>query len=368
MFANFYKNRSVLVTGHTGFKGSWLTCWLLKLGADVTGFALAPPTSPSLYEAAGLSSYIRDVRGDVRAEPVLSDLLRDREFEVVFHLAAQPLVRDSYQDPLYTLETNIIGSARLLEALRSVRHPCICIMVSSDKCYENREWEYSYREVDSLGGHDPYSASKGAMEIIVSSYSRSFFNSDPVRIASARAGNVIGGGDWQKDRIIPDIIRALGESRAITVRNPQAVRPWQHVLEPLSGYLWLGAALGSDRTFTGAWNFGPASHDAHTVTELVNEAIAAWGSGSWAVDKTVKAPHEAMLLRLSIDKATTRLGWKPVWDFGCSVRATMEWYRDCRGKKPRDTFAFCQRQIESYEQSGKTAGVRWAITNVEESQ
>ena len=243
MFCGLYAGKRVLVTGHTGFKGSWLCEWLLGLGAKVTGYSLSPPTQPALFEQLGLAGRLRHIIGDIRDLPGLSRALRKARPDFVFHLAAQPLVRDSYANPVETFAVNLMGTVHVLEALRSVRHPCAAVFITTDKCYENREWAYGYREDDPLGGSDPYSASKGAAELAISSYRRSFFGSHPVRIASARAGNVIGGGDWAVDRIVPDCMRALEKGKPIPVRNPKATRPWQHVLEPLSGYLWLGACL-----------------------------------------------------------------------------------------------------------------------------
>jgi len=246
MFRGLYAGKKVFVTGHTGFKGSWLCEWLLGLGAEVTGYSLRPPTQPALFEQIALAGRLKHIIGDIRDLPGLSRALKEAQPEFVFHLAAQPIVRDSYISPVQTFEVNLMGTVHVLEALRSVSHPCAAVLVTTDKCYENKEWAYGYREDAPLGGHDPYSASKAAAEVAISSYRRSFFQSHPVSVASARAGNVIGGGDWAVDRIVPDCIRALEKKQPIPVRNPRATRPWQHVLEPLSGYLWLGACLSAE--------------------------------------------------------------------------------------------------------------------------
>ena len=335
MFANVYTRRTVLVTGHTGFKGAWLSTWLLALGARVVGYALQPPTDPSLFEAAGLASRLVHVHGDVRDRAHVAATVAEHRPDFVFHLAAQPLVLDSYREPFETFETNVMGTLAVLEALRGVSYPCTAVIVSTDKCYENREWDYGYREIDALGGHDPYSASKAAMEIALASYARSFFTPGvaagaAVRLASARAGNVIGGGDWSQNRIVPDIIRGLADGRSIAVRNPDAVRPWQHVLEPLSGYLWLAARLSQPdgQGLAGAWNFGPNPVVTATVRDLVEASVRAWGSGQWQdVSSAGDRPHEAQRLSLSIDKAQAHLGWRPVWDFGDTVANTVSHYR-----------------------------------------
>lgn len=360
MFDKAYSGSRVLITGHTGFKGSWLTFWLLRLGAHVTGYALDPPTVPSLFARSGLTAHIDDVRGDIRDRDRLRELLRSKNFDFIFHLAAQPLVRSSYSDPLNTFDVNIMGTAALLDAIRSAEHACACVMVSTDKCYENNEWQFGYREVDSLGGHDPYSASKGAMEIVVHSYRRCFFHEGPIRIASARAGNVIGGGDWQVDRIVPDVVRALESDSPVSVRNPNSLRPWQHVLEPLSGYLWLGAKLAgkNGHNFASPWNFGPISHDLHTVAELVDTALAVWGGGRWECKSEEYAPHEAGLLRLSIDKASLHLRWRPVWSFDEAVKRTMGWYRgDLHSTNGVETL--CEADLVAYCEAARRAGVAW---------
>lgn len=353
------RGRRVLVTGHTGFKGSWLTIWLASLGAEVSGLALPPEPGPSFFTDAKLDGLCRSILGDVRHLGTIEEVVRGARPEVVFHLAAQPLVRRSYQEPVFTLETNVMGTANVLEAIRRAAQPCAVVVVTSDKCYENREWTFAYRENDQLGGHDVYSASKAATELVVQTYRRSFFpparlTEHRVALASARAGNVIGGGDWAQDRIVPDAIRALSAGQSITLRNPRAVRPWQHVLEPLSGYLLLAARLldeadaGRGR-FCEAWNFGPLPDSAQSVEAIVRLLVEAWGSGSWSAVAQPHAPHEAGLLRLAIDKATAILGWSPRWGLREAVQATATWYREHQAAPGAEALrALTERQIEDY--------------------
>lgn len=332
-----YAGKRVLVTGHTGFKGGWLGLWLHALGATVTGYALAPDTDPALFDDLGLADVCRHILADVRDRAGLEAALGAAQPDVVFHLAAQSLVRRSYDQPLATIETNILGTANLLEALRVLGRPCAVVVVTSDKCYENREWVYGYREDDRVGGHDVYSMSKGAAELVASSYRRSFFAparlaDHGVAVATARAGNVLGGGDWACDRLVPDLMRALEAGRRAVVRNPQAVRPWQHVLEPLGGYLLLGARLmgvgTADRArFCEAWNFGPRAENSQTVATLATAMVQAWGAGGWDAVPEADAPHEASLLRLAIDKAGAVLGWTPRWGFYQTCARTAAWYR-----------------------------------------
>jgi len=354
-----YAGRSVLVTGHTGFKGPWLAHWLRELGAEVTGFALAPETSPSLFDVTGAGAALRDLRGDVRDAAAVREAVREARPDVVFHLAAQALVRRSYAEPVETLATNVMGTAHVLEAVRAEGRPCAVVVVTSDKCYENREWVYGYREDEPMGGHDVYSMSKGAAELTVSSWRRSFFppaklSAHGVALGSARAGNVVGGGDWSDARIVPDCARALSQREPVVVRNPLSVRPWQHVLEPLGGYLLLGARLsghGTDRPqdFCEGWNFGPAVDSTRTVREVVEAMITAWGEGSWVDRRDPHAPHEAGLLRLSIEKAHARLGWSPRWGFEETFVRTAQWYRDFyRGATGAEMRALCLEQIRAY--------------------
>lgn len=333
MFSGFYKGKSVLLTGHTGFKGSWLALWLHELGARVTGFALPPNSTPSHFELIGLKDLIAHREGDIRDLHAVTQAFEAARPEIVFHLAAQPIVRESYDDPKTTFDTNIGGTVNVLEAIRHTPSVRSAVIITSDKCYDNREWVWGYREIDPLGGHDPYSASKGAAEIVCTAYHRSYFAADGrgphPGFATARAGNVIGGGDWAKDRIIPDCVRSLAADNPIVVRNPQATRPWQHVLDPLAGYLLLATRLLEDPDmFSGAWNIGPLASDQITVYELVERFVDAWGSGALETYQTGgKAPHEAHLLNLSIDKAVSILKWKPVLDSSSAINWTVDWYK-----------------------------------------
>lgn len=354
-----YAGRRVLVTGHTGFKGSWLTLWLNDLGAEVTGYALTPDTTPALYERAGVEPSGRSVLGDVRDAARLAAVVREGRPEVVLHLAAQSLVRRSYREPLETLQTNVLGTANLLEAVRAAGRPCAVVIVTSDKCYENQERAEGYREHEPMGGHDVYSMSKGAAELVTASWRRSFFApprlaEHGVAVATARAGNVVGGGDWAADRIVPDAIGALAAGKPIPVRNPAGVRPWQHVLEPLSGYLLLGTRLLGPQAagHAEAWNFGPRLEDARPVREVVEALIGAWGSGRWDDQHDPHAPHEAGLLRLDIGKATSRLGWAPRWSFDETFRRTVEWYRAFHAGASTGALAdLCRAQIHHYLES-----------------
>ena len=352
----FWAGRRVLLTGHTGFKGSWLSLWLLRMGARVTGVALDPDPAASLYGAldlanAGQPGRLIDRRADIRDPEVLADVVAAADPEVVLHLAAQPLVRRSYLDPLGTWATNVQGSLNLLEALRPLDHPCAVVMVTTDKVYANREWCYGYRETDRLGGHDPYSASKAAAELAIDSWRASFSGTAPhqsshLAIASARAGNVIGGGDWAADRIVPDAMRACAAGEPLILRNPGATRPWQHVLEPLSGYLQLAEALAADPfAHAEAWNFGPHPEANRCVSDLV-EALHLHWPGQWQDHSDPEAPHEAGLLHLVIDKAQHRLGWRPLWDFPTTVARTACWYRGvANGDSP---LARCQADLDRY--------------------
>ena len=324
-FGGIFQGRRVLVTGHTGFKGAWLCQWLLDLGASVSGLALAPNTDPSLFQQLGLETRLDHHLQDIRQPLAVAAIIRDLRPDFLFHLAAQPLVRLSYQQPVQTWETNVMGVIHVLEALRTLKNPCAALFITTDKCYENREWLHAYREIDPLGGYDPYSSSKAAAEIVISAYRRSFFGKHPVRIASARAGNVIGGGDWARDRIVPDCIRALQRGGAVPVRNPSATRPWQHVLEPLSGYLWLGAVLAKPELagatlpdVASAFNFGPEKESNRTVAGVVTELLKCW-PGKWEDRSDPHAVHEATLLMLSTAKAKRLLHWSPAWPFETAV-------------------------------------------------
>ncbi len=329
IFENVFRGRTILITGDTGFKGSWLAIWLLDLGAYVIGYSLPPKTANDNFVLCGLNNKITHIDGDVRKYNRVQTVLSEYQPTIVFHLAAQALVLDSYKEPLYTYDTNIMGAANVLEAVRHEPSVEAVVNVTSDKCYENKEWVHSYRETDPLGGKDPYSASKAASEIITQSYTSSFFNNDDsAAIASARAGNVLGGGDWAENRIFPDCVRALTKDTAIIIRHPNAVRPWQHVLEPLSGYLTLAALLCTDGVkYSGAWNFGPSTKNMVTVKQLVEEAIKQWGWGCYAVADSPDDQKEAGLLSLDISKAVNSLGWQPVLDLVQTVQLTIEEYK-----------------------------------------
>jgi len=334
MSADFWRDKSVLVTGHTGFKGGWLALWLHQLGANVTGFALPSPTSPSFFSAVDLGDCIHHVEGDIRDIAQLEKVFAQCKPQIVFHLAAQSLVRLSYQQPVETWDTNVMGSLKILEAIRHCPSVEAAVMVTTDKCYRNNEWHWGYRECDPMGGHDPYSASKGAMELLVDSYRQSFFPSHSYAqhgkaIATARAGNVIGGGDWSLDRLLPDAIVAFAEKRSVNVRNPSAIRPWQHVLQPLHGYLQLAEALCQQGSvFAEGWNFGPREDDCQSVASLVGQAASLWGEGAaWVDTHDPAAPHEASFLKLDSSKAAAELGWKPGFDLGQALALTVEWYK-----------------------------------------
>lgn len=329
-----YRNKKVFLTGHTGFKGSWMLVWLHQLGAEIKGYSLAPERSGELFTQIKGEELCQSVTGDIRNKEKLEKEILAFAPDFIFHLAAQPLVRLSYEIPVETFEINGIGTANVLNAARSLKKLCCVVCVTTDKVYENLEWHYPYRENDRLGGYDPYSASKACAEIIINSYRNSFFNkkdfaSHKKAIASARAGNVIGGGDWAKDRIIPDIVRALSKNEPVVVRNPYAVRPWQHVLEPLAGYLQLGAKLAEDPAkYADAWNFGPFNEDNLTVNELAELAVEIWGGGNIEKPKLNGQPHEAGLLKLDINKSVTELGWKPKMNAREAIRTTIRWYKN----------------------------------------
>jgi len=341
-----WSKQRVFVTGHTGFKGAWLTQWLLELGATVTGFSLEPETNPALFTQLRLAESIQHTIGDIRDFETLSSAISTFEPSVIFHLAAQPLVRLSYHEPILTWSSNVQGTVHLLDSVRQLDAPCVVVAITTDKVYENREIDYAYKETDRFGGYDPYSASKAASEIVISSYRQSFFNvNSGIRLASARAGNVIGGGDWSLDRIVPDMMRALSKNETIQVRNPDAVRPWQHVLDPLAGYLCLAEHLSADDGFHDAYNFGPELTDQCTVRDLVNTALKTW-HGDWKDTSTPNQLHEANLLSLDIDKAKRELGWSPVWDFNNSVEKTVQWYLNV--KQGADPLEITRAQIAEF--------------------
>ena len=359
-FNGIYEHKTVLITGHTGFKGSWLSQWLLALGAEISGYALPPEGTDPLFDQLGLSASLDHKIGDIRDFEELKEFMNDVKPDIIFHLAAQSLVRYSYHEPLETVQVNTQGTVNLLEAVRQLRLPTAIVAITTDKCYENKEWLFGYREVDAMGGFDPYSASKGAAEILISSYRNSFFPPHKTaqhgtRLASVRAGNVIGGGDWAKDRIVPDCIRDLSHQQSIGVRNPSATRPWQHVLEPLGGYLTLGHRLlevdhRSLSQFCEAYNFGPLISNNRRVKELVEKVIEYWGSGEWDDQSDAEAFHEASLLNLTIDKAYHRLNWMPQWDFDKTVKETVEWYKHAVNH-PENIRKFTEQQINAYQQA-----------------
>ncbi len=342
-----WQGRRVLVTGHTGFKGGWLSLWLDQLGAEVTGYALPAPTDPSFFDQTGLAERIRHVEGDVRDLEHLNEVVRTVQPEVVFHLAAQPLVRYSYDHPVETYATNVMGTVHLLEACRSIDSVRAIVCVTSDKCYENREWVWPYRESDPMGGHDPYSSSKGAAELVISAYRRSFFESG-ARLASVRAGNVIGGGDWAADRLVPDIIRALLAGERPLIRAPQSVRPWQHVLEALGGYLLIAQRLleGRDEVAT-AWNFGPADEDTQPVGWIVEKMLSAWGAQGWDRPSGPQ-PHEAQLLKLDCSKARSELGWRPALKLEQALEWVIDWHK--RVAAGEDAGAVSVGQLAAYSE------------------
>lgn len=357
MDINFWQSRKVFLTGHTGFKGSWLALWLLSMGADVCGYALDPPTEPSLYNILDLDGQLQSIRGDIRDLAALESALQDFQPEIVIHMAAQSLVRLSYQNPVETYAVNVLGTVHLLDAIRRTPSVRAVVVVTSDKCYENKEWQRPYREHEPMGGHDPYSSSKGCAELVTAAYRRSFFApgqlTHPVAVASARAGNVIGGGDWALDRLVPDIIRAFSVGESAIIRNPDAVRPWQHVLEPLAGYLALAERLFTDGTdFAEGWNFGPADSDARPVGYLVSELARLWGdAATWQVIEPEKVHHEANLLRLDSSKARAQLGWSPRWSLDETLANTVEWYKGFY--HGQDVRALTLRQIQSFMQQSK---------------
>ena len=365
MFDFIYRGKTVWLSGHTGFKGSWLAQWLVELGAQVHGFALPAPTQPALFEQLDLAPRIRHELGDVRDAGLVRQSILEAQPDFVFHLAAQPLVRTSYAQPVETYATNVMGTVHVLAALRELGKACTAVVVTSDKCYENREWVHGYREEDALGGHDPYSSSKAVAELAASSFRRSFFQTGPVRVATARAGNVIGGGDWALDRIVPDCIRALQQGRAIPVRNRFATRPWQHVLEPLGGYLWLAARLAQAADgaspLASAFNFGPGPDGNRTVRELVELVLRHW-PGSWEDQSDPKAVHEAAILQLSTDKARALLGWNPVWNFATGIEKTVSWYRAASADaKAEAILSLTSGQIAAYAEHARAQGLPWAI-------
>jgi CDP-glucose 4,6-dehydratase len=358
MAMNFWRGRKVFITGHTGFKGSWLCLWLHHMGAEVYGYALAPPTIPSLFELAKLSDLLGSHQiADIRDANTLASAVRHAQPEIVIHMAAQPLVRDSYKIPVETYATNVMGTVHLLEAVRQCSTVRAVVNVTTDKCYENREWVWGYREHEPMGGFDPYSSSKGCSELVTAAYRNSFFNSHPLdastpqhgaAIATARAGNVIGGGDWATDRLIPDCIRALLAGEAVRIRNPHAIRPWQHVLEPLSGYLILAKKLyEAGQEYAEAWNFGPDDNDAKPVEWIVRRICEQWSSDARYEVDPGSHPHEAHYLKLDCSMARTHLGWQPRWSISTAIVTIIEWVAAYRAGS--DIRSVCLKQIERYE-------------------
>jgi CDP-glucose 4,6-dehydratase len=350
--SNFWQDRRVFITGHTGFKGSWLSLWLAKMGAKITGYALDPQTDPNLFSLCQVNKSLNSIIADIRDRELLKETVKASLPEVIFHLAAQPLVRRSYQQPAETFEINVVGTVNLLEAVRECQGIKAVVIVTSDKCYENKgKATKAFKESDPLGGHDPYSSSKACSELVTAAYRSSFFNPTDyqqhgVGIASARAGNVIGGGDWAADRLVPDFIRAILKNDPIIVRNPKAVRPWQHVLEPLGGYLLLAEKLFSTgEKFAQAWNFGPHGSDAKSVEWIVNRLCEQWGEGSCQIDRR-SHPHEAHYLQLDISKAKKQLGWQPHWKLDKAIEKVVEWTRAY--KAGEDLRKICYKQIEEY--------------------
>jgi CDP-glucose 4,6-dehydratase len=346
----FYRGKKVLVTGHTGFKGGWLTIWLKLMGAQVTGFALPAETQPSLFSAAEVANGIVSTFGDIRDLVSVGSAFVKQTPDIVIHNAAQALVRRSYREPVQTYATNVMGTVHVLEAARATPSVRSVVVVTSDKCYENREWERGYEEADAMGGHDPYSSSKGAAELVTAAYRRSFFVVDgSAAVATARAGNVIGGGDWSEDRLIPDIVRGISSDQSIRIRRPDAIRPWQHVLEPLSGYLLLAQKLYQDgRQFADAWNFGPRMEDSITTADLAERVRTIWGKGNLHIQPDPNAPHEATFLRLNCAKSSHHLGWRPRLHLAQAVEWTVDWYRvfyESSSPSPRE---MTERQIRAY--------------------
>jgi len=348
----FYKNKNVFITGHTGFKGSWLSIWLDYMGANVTGFSNGIKSVEDVFCQSKISDKIADKRGDITNRNQLSFAFQNAHPEIVFHLAAQPLVRYSYEEPYITYLTNVMGTLNVMDAVRSCDSVKSVIIVTTDKCYKNNEWVWGYRENDELGGHDPYSSSKACCEIVVDSYKKSFFHHDggngsKTGIATVRAGNVIGGGDWSADRIIPDCIRSIQADKPIELRNPHATRPWQHVLEPLGGYLLLAMKLyEAPEEYSEAFNFGPRAESIVTVETIVKKIIQYYGKGSWEEQAMGHTAHEANLLSLDISKSLHRLNWKPVWNIGNALRKTVDWYKYY---KDTDVYDLCTKQINDYQ-------------------
>lgn len=347
--SKFWRGKRIFLTGHTGFKGSWLSLWLQSMGADLHGYALTPPTNPALFEEANVAQGMSSVIGDIRDYETLLAALKQSRPEIVIHMAAQPLVRLSYEQPVETYATNVMGTVHLLEAIRQVGTVCAVVNVTTDKCYENKEWVWGYREEEPMGGYDPYSNSKGCAELVTSAYRRSFFQRTDIALGSARAGNVIGGGDWAQNRLVPDTLRAFERKEPVVIRNPFATRPWQHVLEPLSGYLTLAQKLYEDgQAYAEGWNFGPNEDDAKPVQWIVEQLVRDWGGGaSWQLD-TGNHPHEANYLKLDISKAKAGLSWKPRWSLAKALGEITAWHQSWLAGDNMQRI--CLRQIEEFNQ------------------
>ena len=343
---NFWQGKRVFLTGHTGFKGSWLSLWLSSLGAEVKGYALNPPTSPSLFNEAKVDSLIDSQIGDIRDQDTLHESMTKFSPDILIHMAAQPLVRYSYDAPIETYEVNIIGTAKVLEVARSCANLKAIVNITTDKCYENDGRSEGYKEDDKMGGYDPYSSSKGCAEIVASAYRRSFLQDQGIGLSSVRAGNVIGGGDWANDRLIPDILRSFEKNEPVIIRNPKATRPWQHVLEPLSGYLVLAQKMYRDQNkYAEGWNFGPNEQDVKSVDWILNKMIAKWPNSSWELDSSSN-PHEANFLQLDISKAESKLGWKPIWELSHTLEKIIDWHQAWINKEDMQTV--CLSEIKAY--------------------
>lgn len=366
MFSNTFKNKKVFITGHTGFKGSWLSCWLVKLGADVTGYSKDIPTQPSMFESLNLADKMHHIQADIRDLDALREALQACQPDFVFHMAAQPIVSESYADPLETITSNVVGTANVLDCLKDFSHPCTAVIITSDKCYENVEWLWGYRESDRLGGKDIYSASKGAAELMFHAYFQSFLKkkSNLLKVATARAGNVIGGGDWAKDRIVADCVKAWSQGASVDIRCPKATRPWQHVLEPLSGYLNLAMALSQSDELNGEqFNFGPKAEQNHDVATLIEDLAQHWAlpKGLSAFNVVDEVPfNEAGLLKLNCDKAASQLKWHPTMNYQECVETVSFWYREFYGNN-QDMLSLTMEQIEAYEKLAAEREIEWSL-------
>lgn len=356
-----FKGKKILITGNTGFKGSWLTIWLISIGAKVYGLSLEPPTNPSIFKESNLDKKIQHHYVNIQDHSKVSALIKKIKPNFIFHLAAQSLVNYSYENPIETWGTNVVGTINLLDSLRKIENKCTAIFITSDKCYANSEWYWGYRENDRLGGSDPYSASKGAAEISIKSFKDSFFNDGNVLLASARAGNVIGGGDWAKDRIVPDCIKAWSNKLPVSIRSSYSTRPWQHVLEPLSGYLCLAKELDKNPAINGdPFNFGPNSNNENTVIDVVKELSKNWEGSTWKVENKINIKYkESKLLKLNCDKALHLLNWKPALNFQETIKLTIDWYNNFYNKKKIDPYEMCKDQINKYVEKSIKVGNKW---------